>query len=92
MKWVIWLICVLSAVVSIGCTKSQFGVSSHPKTPGERLFRSSCQNCHTLPNPASRPVEQWPKLVEHYGSKIKLTPDEQKLIVNYLQGERSKSQ
>ena len=54
-------------------------------TSGERLFRSNCRSCHTLPNPKSQTDSDWVTLVKRYGSQIDLAPEVQAKIIAYLQ-------
>ncbi len=54
-------------------------------TSGERLFRSNCRSCHTLPNPKSQTDSDWVSLVKRYGSQIDLVPEVQAKIIAYLQ-------
>ena len=54
-------------------------------TSGERLFRSNCRSCHTLPNPKSQTDSDWVTLVKRYGSQIDLVPEVQAKIIAYLQ-------
>ena len=54
-------------------------------TSGERLFRSNCRSCHTLPNPKSQTDSDWVSLGKRYGSQIDLVPEVQAKIIAYLQ-------
>ena len=54
-------------------------------TSGERLFRSNCRSCHTLPNPKSQTDSDWVSLVKRYGGQIDLVPEVQAKIIAYLQ-------
>ena len=54
-------------------------------TSGERLFRSNCRSCHTLPNPKSQTDSDWVTLVKRYGSQIDLVPEVQAKIIAHLQ-------
>jgi mono/diheme cytochrome c family protein len=54
-------------------------------TSGERLFRSNCRSCHTLPNPKSQTDSDWVTLVKRYGSQIDLAPEVQAKIIAHLQ-------
>lgn len=35
-----------------------------PDTPGSALFRTTCSQCHALPDPALHTPEEWPSIVE----------------------------
>lgn len=54
-------------------------------TSGERLFRSNCRSCHTLPNPKSQTDSDWVVLVKRYGGRLDLVTEVQAEIIAYLQ-------
>jgi cytochrome c2 len=70
---------LLIAAVSCGPSKSLT-----EQSPGERLFRARCSSCHALPKPADRRADEWPALVQRYGEKAKLGPDQIEEITEYL--------
>ena len=82
MNRVIIIIIVFWVTVTGGCSWHMAGVNM---TRGERLFRSNCRSCHTLPNPKSQTDSDWVSLVKRYGSQIDLVPEVQAKIIAYLQ-------
>ena len=82
MNRVIIIIIVFLVTVIGGCSWHMAGVNM---TRGERLFRSNCRSCHTLPNPKSQTDLDWVTLVKRYGSEIDLSTEVQAEIVAYLQ-------
>jgi hypothetical protein len=79
---VVVIIIVFLVTVIGGCSWQMAGVNM---TSGERLFRSNCRSCHTLPNPKSQTDSDWVSLVKRYGSQIDLVPEVQAKIIAYLQ-------
>jgi mono/diheme cytochrome c family protein len=55
------------------------------QSDGQRLFRANCRSCHRLPNPKSKTDSEWPSLVNRYGERAKLSPEQIDLIIAYLQ-------
>ena len=51
---------------------------------GRKLYVSKCGSCHTLVLPEKHTNTQWPALVASMEARSKITPDESKLILNYL--------
>ena len=82
MNRVVVIIIVFLVTVIGGCSWYMAGVNM---TSGERLFRSNCRSCHTLPNPKSQTDSDWVSLVKRYGSQIDLVPEVQAKIIAYLQ-------
>jgi cytochrome c2 len=79
---VVAIIIVFLVTVIGGCSWQMAGVNM---ISGERLFRSNCRSCHTLPNPKSQTDSDWVSLVKRYGSQIDLVPEVQAKIIAYLQ-------
>ncbi|MAG84821.1 hypothetical protein CMK10_11735 [Candidatus Poribacteria bacterium] len=82
MNRVVAIIIVFLVTVIDGCSWQMAGVNM---TSGERLFRSNCRSCHTLPNPKSQTDSDWVTLVKRYGSQIDLAPEVQAKIIAHLQ-------
>ena len=82
MNRVVAIIIVFLVTVIGGCSWQMAGVNM---TSGERLFRSNCRSCHTLPNPKSQTDSDWVTLVKRYGSQIDLAPEVQAKIIAHLQ-------
>lgn len=54
------------------------------QTPGELAFRQYCQTCHVLPRPSLKTDQEWPPLVERYGTRAKLDEPTRAKILGYL--------
>ena len=75
-------IIIISLATIIGCGWQMAGIDM---TSGERLFRSNCRSCHTLPNPKSQTDSDWVVLVKRYGGRLDLVTEVQAEIIAYLQ-------
>ena len=82
MNRVVAIIIVVLVTVIDGCSWHMAGVNL---TCGERLFRSNCRSCHTLPNPKSQTDSDWVALVKRYGGRLDLVTEVQAEIIAYLQ-------
>ena len=82
MNRVVAIIIVFLVTVIGGCSWQMAGVNM---TSGERLFRSNCRSCHTLPNPKSQTDSDWVALVKRYGGRLDLVTEVQAEIIAYLQ-------
>lgn len=77
-----WVLTGVSALL-LGCGLAS--ISQHEMSEGERLFRSNCRSCHTLPDPTEYSDEEWPELVKRYADRIELPMEAQRAILEYLQ-------
>lgn len=75
---------LLSGLALLGAIACGPKPSAEPRSEGERIFRSVCRTCHSLPKPKSRTDEQWPALVQKYGDRGKLTEHQIALVTEYL--------
>jgi cytochrome c5 len=71
-------------MLAFGCGGSSSGPGKETRSPGEIVFRSSCQTCHSLPRPKMKNDDEWPALVRRYGLRAKLTNDQIAAITAYL--------
>lgn len=55
---------------------------------GHRLMRTACAECHGIPDPASRPMQDWPRLVAHMGGRAELTPAQREAVLRYIVSSR----
>lgn len=61
-----------------------------PDTPGFALFRTTCSQCHALPDPALHTAEEWPSVVTRMRENMEvlgkpvITDRERDEIVGYL--------
>lgn len=51
---------------------------------GYNLYVTNCGGCHWLPSPASKSKTEWEKIFPEMFSKIALSPEQQKLIRQYV--------
>jgi hypothetical protein len=51
---------------------------------GRNLYINKCGSCHALVLPEKYSAEQWPSLVDKMEIKSKISPEEKKLILEYL--------
>ena len=83
MKQVIAYLLILWLTVLTSCDFLQ--VRKKPMSEGERLYRAKCRSCHVLPDPQKYSDDKWVEIVEHYGQRARLSADQKKLILRYLQ-------
>jgi hypothetical protein len=77
------LIFLLVSVYLVSCSAS---TKLNPEiSDNERMFRSKCISCHSLPDVKSRTDEQWIKLIEEHKSRVKISQNTISLILNFLQ-------
>ncbi len=51
---------------------------------GMQLYQQKCGQCHFLYRPQRFSPQTWPRIVDKYAPKAKLTPEEKTLIIRYL--------
>lgn len=69
----------------VGLAGCSSGKLAEERSPGHVVFADNCQTCHRLPKPKDRTDSEWPVLVERYGQKAKLSAEQVRLIIEYLQ-------
>jgi cytochrome c5 len=76
-----------------------------PNSPGARFLVRYCTQCHNLPSPAMHSAEEWPRIADRMFYRMSMmsggtgmmmnvqppTPEEQQVIVAYLQKHAQKS-
>lgn len=67
-----------------GSKTTQSSNAVETMSPGERAFRASCQTCHVLPKPTAKTDEEWPEIVQRYGSRARLSAETMAQITAYL--------
>lgn len=83
MKPVACCAALMVAALTVSCgPKTEIAES---QSDGQKLFRASCRTCHRLPKPESKTDAEWPSLVNRYGERAKLSPEQIDLIIAYLQ-------
>lgn len=56
-----------------------------PETEGGRaIYQAKCHSCHRLYAPSRVGPEKWPALMEKMAQKAKLTPEEEKQVLDYV--------
>lgn len=82
-----WLMTGLMFFLAAGFLPSVFGGESsrNDSKKGEKLFKSRCRACHAPVNPKKFSDDQWVDLVARYGEQAKLSAEEQKVLLEYLQ-------
>lgn len=78
MRIVLWL--MLLMIMACSSTLKQ----NVEMQKDERLFRSKCIGCHSLPDVKSQSDQQWIELVESHSNKINLSKQNKKFIINFL--------
>ncbi len=58
--------------------------SSREVQEGHRLFLAKCTLCHDPVQPAEHPAARWPALVDKYGIRARLKPEEKADILAYV--------
>ncbi len=90
---------MLASMLLIGCTgneeSGQVGENQNhypqPSSPGEKLLRQFCSDCHAPPQPDTHKAEEWPNVVlrmqQHRISKAlaPMTETQIRRLVAYLQ-------
>ena len=64
-----------------------------PATPeteaGRAIYSAKCHSCHRLYKPDRVVPEKWPALLDKMSEKAKLTPDEEKAVLDYVLASQS---
>ena len=64
-----------------------------PATPetetGRAIYSAKCHSCHRLYKPDRVAPEKWPALLDKMSEKAKLTPDEEKAVLDYVLASQS---
>jgi hypothetical protein len=64
-----------------------------PATPGTEagraIYSAKCHSCHRLYKPDRVAHEKWPALLDKMSEKAKLTPDEEKAVLDYVLASQS---
>ena len=59
-----------------------------PATPeteaGRAIYSAKCHSCHRLYKPDRVTPEKWPALLDKMSEKAKLTPDEEKAVLDWI--------
>ena len=50
----------------------------------ERLFKSNCISCHSLPDSKSKSDAQWTSILKEHSTRTKIPNHKIKMILNYL--------
>ena len=77
---------ILMTLVFIGCHPK----SRPPFNTNEKLFRSKCSSCHSLPHPNEYTDPQWELIVRKYAKRAKLNENQTIQILKYLQNNNNK--
>ncbi|GAC1547054.1 MAG: hypothetical protein NVS2B9_14110 [Myxococcales bacterium] len=85
MKRTLAALAVFGPVAFLGCGG---GRPRGPVSDGERVYRSKCAACHRLYEPGERTRDQWESALAKMErlKKVRLTPEEEDLILGYLAG------
>ncbi len=77
---------IFTALVFIGCHAKSW----QPLNPDEKLFRSKCSSCHSLPNTTEHTDQQWELIVRKHIERSKLDKKQTTQIIEYLQDNNTK--
>ncbi|HWC65751.1 MAG TPA: hypothetical protein VG777_06695 [Thermoanaerobaculia bacterium] len=59
-----------------------------PATPeteaGRAIYSAKCHSCHRLYKPDRVSADKWPALLDKMAEKAKLTPDEEKAVLDWI--------
>lgn len=87
---------VLAAAVLMGCAASgvipvpdeadaaRSGVTVEALRQGRERYVSRCGGCHRLYPPSHARREEWPKVLERMREFMDLTPEDERLVSDYL--------
>ena len=79
---------LLAAAVTLSACAGSGGPAAvppgDPVAQGERLYRAHCASCHRLRDPRERTPEGWAEAVERFGPRAHLSPDERRLVLDFL--------
>ena len=73
-------------LILIGCHAKSW----QPLTPAEKLYRSKCASCHSLPSPADHSNSEWDGIVKKHAKRLKLNKDQIEQITEYLTTAKNK--
>ena len=75
----------LAAVLAAAIACASALPPATPETePGRVLYAGKCHACHRLYAPSRVAPEKWPALMEKMAAKAKLTPEEEKQVLDYV--------
>jgi mono/diheme cytochrome c family protein len=78
-----------ACAVVLACAGATFtarpAAPGSPDAAGEKLYREHCGSCHRLRNPGDHTRERWAWAVNRFSGRAHLSPDEAKLVLDYLQ-------
>ncbi|APF18026.1 hypothetical protein [Caldithrix abyssi] len=75
----LWGISVALGLIWIGCTPK---TPSRPISEEERLFRSKCVSCHSLPDVQQK--RDWEALLQNHEKKLKLNQQQREMLLRYF--------
>jgi|GEM_PF-4313184 len=65
--------------------KKEKQLITDPIAQGKELLASRCSTCHTAPAPTVHALSDWPAVLNRMAPRAFLSPDEEKLIMQYFQ-------
>jgi len=88
---VIWQVLLILMVVVLlaRADPASPALSKTEKDAGKRLYIRRCAKCHRLYQPADYSPDEWRLWMNKMTRKAKLTPEQQKLLSRYLDGDRA---
>ena len=70
------------SIFIVACSKKT--TSTVAKSPEQTAFETTCAKCHKLPNPSSKTVEDWKRIVDIMQRKGKFDDAVKGQIITYL--------
>lgn len=75
-------ILLVTIVILSACTTSSKIISK--MNDDERIFKSNCIACHSLPDSKSKSDEQWASILDDHSKRTKISKEKINIILNYL--------
>lgn len=79
------LILIIFSAFIFSCNSSPLNKKQNDVDERERIFKSKCTSCHSLPVPQSKSDEEWKIILSEHNKRIKISPQNYNTILNYLQ-------
>jgi len=76
------LICLSLMLLAGGCRKAE--VDEKHLGPGERMFKTRCRNCHSLPKRNAKSEERWRPFLERHARRAHLNDAHIDTLMQFL--------
>ena len=82
------LLAVLVLLSPLAACAGSGGIGLRADSASERLYRSRCSSCHSLPDPLGHSRADWQAVLPRMADRAHLEPEEREAIYDFLLGSR----